>query len=177
MRNPFKAIRDYFRSVKRRADAKAENRRAMRNIEQIALVHETFNTFRRGGLLYVDFAHQTVTIAQLLATQFIYDPESWDNFLSNLHLWAITQYQISEYTRLYTKAQADAEAAAYKRNKNLSPMERKAVKLEAAAAFDAEYGQRNIQCPDLQFVVLGMADGKPMLVARILDGKYETVPV
>ena len=177
MKNPFRSICDYFKSVKHRADARREHRRAMQTIAQVALVHETFNSFRRAGLLFIDFKRQVVTIAQLVASQYIYDPEEWQTFLSNLHLWAVTQYQIAEYTRLYTQAQADAEAKAYKQNKNLTPSERKLAKMEAAARFDEEHADKNIQCPDLQFVVLGMADGQPMLVARMRDKTYETLPV
>lgn len=177
MKNPFTSIRDYFRSVKHRADARRDNRRLTKSLEQVALVHETLNSFRRAGLIYIDFKRQIVTVAQIVASQYIYEPEAWQTFLSNLHLWAVTQYQISEYSRLYTQAQADAEAKAFKQNKHITLAERKVVKMEAAARFDDEQAERNIQCPDLQFVVLGMTDGLPMLVARMRNGTYETLPV
>lgn len=169
-------------------DQKPAIRRSIdtRQLEALAAVFEALDRFRKGNLLYVDFKRKSVTIAAALAELFIYDDQEWQNFLHNLHLWTICQYNISDYKRNYTRAMADAEAEAF-RNKNeqtpdadrepLTEAERKLARMRAAATFDQEQRDRRTTMPDLQFVVIGAFDGEPLVVARLLDGRYETLPV
>ena len=93
--------------------AKRADSATMRTLQETALLFETLNKFKSAGLLYFDFRHNIVTIAQALAEHFIYDDEDWQRFLRQCHLWAAYQYSINEYTKMYNKVQADAEAAAY----------------------------------------------------------------
>lgn len=160
----------------------------MRTLQETALLFETLNKFKSAGLLYFDFRHNIVTIAQALAEHFIYDDEDWQRFLRQCHLWAAYQYSINEYTKMYNKVQADAEAAAYAAKQAegatahteaaLTPDERRAARMAAVAKLDAETSShRALPIPDLQFLVLGAADGKPICVARQIDGIFHTAVV
>lgn len=160
----------------------------MRTLQETAMLFETLNKFKSAGLLYFDFRHNIVTIAQALAEHFIYDDEDWQRFLRQCHLWAAYQYSINEYTKMYNKVQADAEAAAYAAKKAegatapteaaLTPDERRAARMAAVAKLDAETAShRALPIPDLQFIVLGAADGKPICVARQIDGIFHTAVV
>lgn len=179
--------------------AKRTDSATMRTLQETALLFETLNKFKSAGLLYFDFRHNIVTIAQALAEHFIYDDEDWQRFLRQCHLWAAYQYSINEYSKMYNKVQADAEAAAYaakfekfessKGNpsnsqppqtplSSLTPDERRAARMAAVAKLDAETAShRALPIPDLQFLVLGAADGKPICVARQIDGIFHTAVV
>lgn len=156
-------------------------------LSRLCIVFETLNKFKQAGLLYFDFVHHNVTIAQALAEFYIYSDEEWQRFLHQLHLWAAYQHSINEYTRLYNKSRADGEAAAY-REKNqgrdpkdylpLTDAERSLARLRASQRFDADRAASPVvPLPDVHFYVLGIADGKPIVVARLIDGKYETAAV
>lgn len=156
-------------------------------LAKLCIVFETLNKFKQAGLLYFDFAHHNVTIAQVLAEFYIYNDEEWQRFLHQLHLWAAYQHSINEYTRLYSKARADGEAEAY-RQKNqgrdtkdclpLTDAERQLARLRASQRFDADLAASPVvPLPDVHFYVLGIADGKPIVVARLINGKYETAAV
>lgn len=184
----------------RRRD-KRTDRATMRTLQETALLFETLNKFKSAGLLYFDFRHNIVTIAQALAEHFIYDDEDWQRFLRQCHLWAAYQYSINEYTKMYNKVQADAEAAAWAEKHQtvnnelradgntltseapshlhtLTPEERRAARMAAVAKLDAETAShRALPIPDLQFLVLGAADGKPICVARQIDGIFHTAVV
>lgn len=176
-----------------RRKAKRTDAATMRTLQETALLFETLNKFKSAGLLYFDFRHNIVTIAQALAEHFIYDDDDWQRFLRQCHLWAAYQYNINEYTKLYNKVQADAEAAAFAEkqrtvnseqlwskttqtvNNGLTPDERRAARMAAVAKLDAETAShRALPIPDLQFLVLGAADGKPICVARQIDGIFHT---
>lgn len=184
---------NFFRNLFHRQPKTAQQQPAVthrkidtQQLQALAVVFEALDRFKRGNLLYVDFKRRSVTISAALAELFIYDDQEWQNFLHNLHLWTICQYNISDYTRNYTKAMANAEAEAF-RSKNqqtpdanrqpLTDAERKLARMRAAARFDDEQRDRRSTIPDLQFVVIGAADGEPLVVARLLDGRYETLPV
>lgn len=190
--------------------AKRTDAATMRTLQETALLFETLNKFKSAGLLYYDFRHNIVTIAQALAEHFIYDDEDWQRFLRQCHLWAAYQYSINEYTKMYNKVQADAEAAAWAEKQKreprgnslgtvanpdgqqatvpegspegqpapLTPDERRAARMAAVAKLDAETAShRALPIPDLQFLVLGAADGKPICVARQIDGIFHTAVV
>lgn len=147
-------------------------------LEQLSLVFETLDRFRKGNLLYIDFKRKAVTISVTLAELFIYDDDEWQKFLHNIHLWAVCQWNISEYTRSYTKAMADAEASVYKEKKEQTTVaDRKLARMQAAVDFDRDKVKNGTTLPDLHFYVLGLLDGEPICVARLLDGRYETIPI
>lgn len=170
-----------------RRRAKRTDSAIMHTLQETALLFETLNKFKSAGLLYFDFRHNIVTIAQALAEHFIYDDDDWQRFLRQCHLWAAYQYSINEYTKMYNKVQADAEAAAYAEKqapvtegsaRGLTPDERRAARMAAVAKLDAETAShRALPIPDLQFLVLGAADGKPICVARQIDGVFHTAVV
>ena len=165
---------------------KGSNKIDTQKLEAVAVVFEALDRFRKGNLLYVDFKRNAVTISAPLAQLFIYEDKDWQNFLHNLHLWAVCQYNINEYTRNYNKLMADAEAEAY-HNKNmqraeadrqpLTDAERRLARMRAAASFDSSKADHRSTLPNLQFVVIGAIDGEPLAVARLKDGVYETLPV
>lgn len=190
MKNPFSF---FLRRSKTTAAAAAAPASALTGsitrpqLEQTALLFEMLNKFKSAGLLYFDFRHHAVTVAQVLAEHFIYDDQEWQHFLRQLHLWAAYQHGISEYTRLYSKVQADGEAVAY-REKNLgrpdaerqplTDAERRLARQRAISAFDAQQADhRPLPLPDIQFLVLGIADGQPICVSRLLGDRYETAAV
>ena len=176
--NPFKSI------IERRRKRK-EERAMMHTLEGLAVIFETLNAWRRAGLLYVDFKRNTVTIAQILAEYFLYEDKSWQKFLGDIHRWAVYEFSVMEYTRQFNKVKADAEAAAYaEKNRgnelksDLTDAERKIARMRAVSEFDATYQHDSTNTlPDLQFVVLGIADGSPIIVARQIDGRYEMAAV
>lgn len=177
--------------IKRFFEQRRKKRQAVQvkhTLEQLSLIHETFGMYRKSGLLYVDFKRNTVTIAQILAEYFIYNDDDWQRFLKQLYHWAVYEYSVNEYTRLFNKAKADAEAEANKAKRaeaaekndtelSLTEAERQIAKMRAASKFDSEYGGRPVAVPDLQFIVLGIADGKPLCVAQLVNGKFETAVV
>lgn len=149
----------------------------MRNLQAVAVVFETLNKFRNASLLYVDFKRNVVSIAQVLAEQFIYDDKTWQKFLGDIHLWAVYQFSVAEYTKKFNEIKANAEARAYKENPNLTDADRALAKMRAVSQMDSEYGGKPVQLPNLQFVVLGVADGAPIVVAKLINGRYETASV
>lgn len=177
MKNPFKSIKEFFSRVNVRAQKRRENKEMMRNLQAVAVVFETLNKFRNASMLYVDFKRNTVTIAQALAEQFIYDDRTWQKFLGDVHLWAVYQFSVAEYTKKFNEAKANAEAKAYKANPDLTEADRALAKMKAVAQMDMEYGGKQMQLPNLQFVVLGVADGAPIVVAKLINGRYETASV
>lgn len=169
--NPFKKIAD-------RRRRKKEADRLMRSLQELSVVFETLNKFRQARLLYVDFKRNTVTIAQSLAEFYIYDEEAWQNFLRQLNLWATYEYSVMEYTKQFSKVKADAEAAAFReKGSALDDGEKHIARMRAVAAYDAEQGGRSVALPEIQFVVLGAADGEPICVARLINGRFETAVV
>lgn len=177
MKNPFKAIKEFFARVNVRARKRRENKELIHNLQSVALVFETLNKFRNASMLYVDFKRNTVTIAQVLAEQFIYNDKDWQRFLGDVHLWAVYQFSVAEYTKKFNEAKANAEAKAYKDKPDLSEADRALAKMRAVAQLDAEYGGKQMDLPNIQFVVLGIADGAPIVVAKLINGRYETASV
>ena len=185
------SVRDKWQDRRAQQEVRHTDIATMRTLQETALLFETLNKFKSAGLLYFDFRHNIVTIAQALAEHFIYDDEDWQRFLRQCHLWAAYQYSINEYTKMYNKVQADAEAAAYaekqasqpqnlktSKPQNLTLEERRAARMAAVAKLDAETAShRALPIPDLQFLVLGAADGKPICVARQIDGIFHTAVV
>lgn len=176
----------FFRNLKSRIKRSREHRELMHTLQQTAILFETLAKFKSAGLIYYDFRQNIVTIAQVLAEQFLYSDKEWQNFLQQCHLWASYQYSVSEYTRIYSKVQADAEAEAY-RAKNeqrpesmrqpLTEAERRLARMRGVSRYDSEHPHTPITPPEIQFVILGAADGKPLAVARQLDGRFETATV
>lgn len=176
----------FFRNLKSRIKRQREKRDMMHTLQQTAILFETLGKFKSAGLIYYDFRQNIVTIAQVLAEHFIYSDKEWQNFLHQCLLWASYQYSVSEYTRIYTKVQADAEAEAY-RVKNeqrpesmrqpLTDAERRLARMRAVSRYDSEHPHTPVTPPEIQFVILGAADGKPLAVARQLNGRFETATV
>lgn len=144
---------------------------------KIAVIFETLDKFRKGGLIHIDMKRKTVTISSVLSNFFLYDDEQWQNFLHQCHLWATYEFSVEAYRRAFSKTLADAEAKANKENGvALDYDQRRVVRMQAAEAFDAD--KEVEKCPDLNFVVIGATeDNKPLLVARYLDGRYKTLSV
>lgn len=145
----------------------------LRTMRALTVVFETLNKFKQAGLLYVDFKRQNVTISNVLASFYIYDDAAWRNFLSNVHRWVVYQYSVNDYVRRYTKMQADAEAKAKAESTLYDEDDKQATRMDAAARFDEESVQSST-IPDLQFIVLGAANGRPIVVARLINGEYVT---
>lgn len=170
-------IFNWFKKRKETNRKRKEQNAQYRQMQAIAVVFETLNKFKQSGLLYVDFKHGNVTISNTLAQFYVGDEAVWQNFLHNVHQWAVYQYSVSEYVRLYHKAQADAEAKAYAHNHAITSEERAAVRMKAAETFDDEQVQKQAPVPDLQFIVLGASDGRPIVIAKRVNGEYITAPV
>lgn len=176
--NIFKRIEAFFRQVNANVENRRKNRRMFNDLQRVAVVHETLNKFRSAGLLYVDYKHKNVTIAQSLAEYFIYSEAEWQNFLKQLHQWAVFQFSVNEYTRLFREVQANAEHEAYKANPDIDESGRRLARLKAVSKFDHEHGGKIMtDIPDMQFYVIGIEGGEPLLVSRLINGKYETATI
>lgn len=172
----FKPIKDFCTRVQKRAEQNRSSKEMLHTLEELAVVHETLNKFRSAGLLYVDFKHNNVTISISLAEQFLFDDVYWQRFLNQVYGWAVFQYGVSEYSRMFRECKANAEALAYKANPNLTESEKTLAKMQAVAKFDAEHGGKHMTVPDLQFYVIGL-DNDPVIVARLINGRFETASV
>lgn len=170
-------IFNWFKKRKEHKRKRKEQNSQYRQMQAIAVVFETLNKFKQSGLLYVDFKLGNVTISNTLAQFYVDDEAVWQNFLHNVHQWAVYQYSVNEYVRLYHKATADAEAKAYAHNHAITSEERAAVRMKAAETFDDDQVRKQASVPDLQFIVLGASDGRPLVVAKLINGKYETASV
>lgn len=177
MKNPIKAISDFCNRVKTRAEHSKQNRITMHTLQELAVVHETLNKFRNAGLLYVDFKHNNVTISQDLASQFLFNDADWQKFLNQIHMWAVFQLSVSEYTRMFRECQADAEAKAYKENPDITEGERRLARMQAVSKFDAEHGGKHMNVPDMNFYVLSSQDNTPIIVAKRINGRFESAAV
>lgn len=175
--NLYNKVKTFLSERKERKNRTRDNEQQMQLLKQVAVLHETFNKFKEAGLIYVDVKHKNVTISNVLASFYIDNEEDWQNFLHNVHGWVVYQYSISEYVRLFHKAKADAEARAYENNHAISQAERMQVKMQAAETFDIDQQRERTVIPDLQFIVLGASDGKPIIVARLINGVYDTSSV
>lgn len=175
--NLYVKIKSWFATKKERRAKRKSDRAQMMLLKKTAVVFETLNKFKDAGLIYLDFKHKNVTISNVVASMFIYNESDWQNFLHNVHSWVVYQYSISEYVRLFHKTKADAEATAYEKNHAISHNERQRVRIEAAETFDIDQVRERTIIPDLNFIVIGASDGKPIVVARLIDGVYETAPV
>lgn len=160
----------------RRSMARAARRhwrREVREMERVALLFENFDQLAALGAIDIDHESQTVTIAADLAERYLFDRYSWTDFLGKAQAWATFRLQTEAYRRSLTRHKADAEAAAYRRNPRLTADERRAVRVRAAAAFDAASAGLDAVADAVQFVVVG-TDGDPLVVARRVHGRFET---
>ena len=174
--NILNRIKSWVKSRKEHRRSRKIFRQQMKQMSAVAVVHETLNKFRQAGLLYIDLKRNNITISAALANFYIGNPTDWQNFLEHLRQWAVFQYSVSEYVRLYNKTILDAAAEARaKQNSDSEDVSR--AKFEAAERFDSSEVSQKTKMPDFQFIVLGAADGEPLVVARFVDGRYITAPV
>lgn len=178
--NPIK----YFRERKQQRQQQLEAEQLKSQMLQLATLIETLDLFERNQLLH---RHQngTILIANLLAQQYLYDDAQWQQFLHNLAAWGRYHYLQQRYNTLYVQALADAEHQAAIRKGNgtpqaLNPDERAEARMQAAVNFDSFYGAGDtIKVPPFIFLVLGAADGHPILRATLdlKTDRYLTTPI
>lgn len=160
----------------------------LRSLQQLAIMFEILDKFRKARLIYIDFRpeHMSVTISMFLAQHYIFDedPAVWAKFLSQCELWATFQYNVNVYNRSKSKFMADYQSKAYADNPDMEPEDVAAMKMEAAEIFHRQINENPDPVPPFTFYVLGATtDAAPLLVARRLTdpdtgaSEFRTLPV